>query len=311
MACERPETVSKRLLILKSGMILNSGLALTVVTGVLGAAAMARAAVVRPDAPFGRAPANCPGGGSDRGVTVAPNAYNAFAGAGDCAKSPAAVRAPVSSPGGHQQPRPDPCARAAAAVAGVVTGVPTGTTLQGVPVMCSARDQNAEAPRVTPAQLAQRARESLGLPLPDVHTAPPRGSDGLVGLPEWVWVPRSQWHSMSKRASAGGVWAEVTATPRRMVIEPGAGLGSVACAGPGTAYDAGRSASAQSTECSYAYSRSSAGQPDSAYTMTVTVVWAGTWEGSGGAGGTLPEISRSASFPVRVAEGQGLYSGTG
>jgi hypothetical protein len=160
---------------------------------------------------------------------------------------------------------------------------------------------------VTAAQLAQRARESLELPLPDVRTAPPRDSDGLVGLPEWVWVPRGQWHSMSTRASAGPVWAEVTATPQRIVIEPGAGLGAVTCDGPGTAYDTGKPASAQATDCSYTYTRSSAGQPNSAYTMTVTVVWAGTWEGASGAGGTLPEISRSTSFPIRVAEGQGLY----
>jgi hypothetical protein len=116
---------------------------------------------------------------------------------------------------------------------------------------------------------------------------------------------------MSKRASAGPVWAEVTAAPQRIIIEPGAGLGSVTCGGPGTAYDPGRAASAQSTECSYTYVRSSAGQPDSAYTMTVTVVWGGTWQGSGGAGGTLPDIARSTSLPIRVAEGQGLYGGGG
>jgi hypothetical protein len=168
-----------------------------------------------------------------------------------------------------------------------------------------------QAPAVTAAQLAQRARESLELPLPDVRTAPPRGSDGLVGLPQWVWVPRGQWHSMSTRASAGPVWAEVTATPQRIVIEPGAGLEAVTCDGPGTAYDARKPASAQTTGCSYTFTRSSAGQPDSEYTMTVTVVWAGAWEGSGGADGTLPEISRSTSFPIRVAEGQSLYGGVG
>jgi hypothetical protein len=178
-------------------------------------------------------------------------------------------------------------------------------------VVCTAARRQLGAPTVTPAQLAAQAQKALGLPIPDVQTAPPRGSDGMVGLPEWVWLASGQWHAMSRRASAGGVWAEVIATPQRIVIEPGAGLRSVGCDGPGTVYDPGRSASSQSTGCSYTYAEPSAGQPKDRYTMTVTVVWSGAWQGSGGAGGTLPAISRSVSFPVAIAEGPALYSGSG
>jgi predicted CxxxxCH...CXXCH cytochrome family protein len=160
---------------------------------------------------------------------------------------------------------------------------------------------------VTPQQLAQQAWSALRLPLPDVRTAPPRASAGLVGLPEWAWVPRGEWAPISERAVAGAVWAEVTATPQRMSIKPGAGLAVVECSGPGTAYDPGRPASVQRTDCSYTYRHSSAAQPGAAYRVTVTVVWGGTWAGSDGSGGTLPDISRSTTFSLRVAEGQGLY----
>ena len=159
----------------------------------------------------------------------------------------------------------------------------------------------------TPVQLAQQAWSTLRLPVPDVRTAPPRGARGLVGLPEWLWVPRGQWRSMSKRASAGAVWAQVTATPKQLTIEPGAGLAAVSCGGPGAAYDPSRSASVQRTDCSYTYDRSSKSEPGAAYRVRVTVVWGGTWIGSGVASGVLPDISRSTTFQLRVAEGQGLY----
>lgn len=175
----------------------------------------------------------------------------------------------------------------------------------GTPVDCIP-GQNA-APTVAPQELAQRAWGTLRLPLPDVRTAPPRGAQGLVGLAEWVWVSRAQWRPLTKTASAGGVWARVTATPQQLTIAPGAGLPVVRCDGPGTGYDPSRPASVQRTDCAYTYLRSSKGQPHGAFQMTVTVIWSGAWVGSGGTGGGLPDISRSTTFGVRVAEGQGLY----
>jgi hypothetical protein len=185
------------------------------------------------------------------------------------------------------------------------------TTSNGCLVMVPGRACGSltlgNTPQVGPAGLAQRAWKDLRLPLPRVHTAPPRGSRGLVGLAEWVWIPRSQWRSLTKHASAGGAWVQVTATPTRLIVAPGSGLPPVSCAGPGTAYDPSRSASSQHADCSYTYARSSADQPGAAYQVTVQVVWGGTWVGSGGAGGVLPDISRSSSFGLRVAEAQSLY----
>ena len=99
-------------------------------------------------------------------------------------------------------------------------------------------------PPVTPQELLAWARSQLALPLPTVRTAPPHGTDGLVGLPEWFWVAPGQWHPMSARVQVGGVWAQVTAHPARLEVEPGTGT-SLACRGPGTPYAPRLAASAQ------------------------------------------------------------------
>ncbi|MEV7006639.1 hypothetical protein [Streptosporangium sp. NPDC051022] len=165
---------------------------------------------------------------------------------------------------------------------------------------------DSAAPAVTPEMLLQEALRQLRPPVPVVGTAPPRGREGLVGLRHFFWADRSQWHTISKRATAGPVWAEVTATPNHLVINPGSRQSSVTCQGPGTPYDPSKKPEAQKSDCSHLFTRSSAGLPGSQYRVTVSVVWTATWSGSGGAGGTLAPITTSTAFPLRVAEGQAL-----
>lgn len=160
-------------------------------------------------------------------------------------------------------------------------------------------------PPLTPGDLARRAWAKLRPPVPDVHTAPPRGHDSLVGLPLWIWVPEGQWQPIKVRDSDGPVWVEITATPKKIVINPGAGLTSVECGGPGTPYDPSRSGD-QQPDCSVTFERSSAVVSGGAYKVTVSVVWGGTWVGSGGESGTFEDLTVSTSFPVRVAEGQSV-----
>lgn len=164
----------------------------------------------------------------------------------------------------------------------------------------------ASKPSVSPAQLAAQAWRQLRLPVPRVRTAPPRGSDGLVGLAEWFWV--TNWTSHSGHVQAGDVWATVTARPAGLRVDPGLGR-PIVCTGAGTAFDRTRPADAQHSDCSFTYERSSAGLARSAYQVTVTVTWGGTWVGSGGTGGSLPALARSTTFPLRVAEGQAVTGG--
>ncbi|WP_055483861.1 hypothetical protein [Sphaerimonospora mesophila] len=162
------------------------------------------------------------------------------------------------------------------------------------------------APAVTPEMLLQQAVRQLTPPAPQVATAPPRGKDGLVGLPHFFWVERSQWHPISKRVTSGPVWAEATATPTALVISPGAGQTEFVCSGPGKPYDRRELASRQKSDCAYLFTRSSARLPGSHYRVTVTIRWTATWTGSGGAGGTLAPRTTSTTFPLRIAEGQAL-----
>lgn len=173
---------------------------------------------------------------------------------------------------------------------------------------------NVPPPVVLAGSLARKAVNQMQLPLPDVHVNPL--GEALVGLPEWFWVDPSAWKSLSQRTQAGPVWARVTATPTSTTWDPGDGSPVVSCSGPGTPYDRTRSASSQSSDCTYTYSRSSADQPqtgpaanDRFFTVTVTTTWSVSWVGSGGASGTLPVISRSRSFPLRVAERQAVVTG--
>ncbi|MFD0850962.1 hypothetical protein ACFQ07_01885 [Actinomadura adrarensis] len=145
----------------------------------------------------------------------------------------------------------------------------------------------------------------LPVPAPVVRTAPPRRTQGLVGLPHWFWV--TNWRTLTDRARAGGSWVEIVARPQSVIIDPGDGQPTVRCSGPGNAYNPAQPAESQRPECSYTFPRSSFGEPDGVFRTRVTVVWGGTWTGSGGTGGELPLLNRSTSFPIRVVEAQSLY----
>jgi len=163
------------------------------------------------------------------------------------------------------------------------------------------------APAVTPQQLLQQALSELQVPTLRARTAPPRGKDALVGLPEWFWVPRAQWHPLSVTVSAGPVWATATASPAGLSFEPGGGLGAVSCPGPGTAYNAALPAAQQQTACSFTYLQPSTGQPGNAYQASITVTWKVSWTGSGGVGGVIDAgLQVPFTFPVPVAQGEAL-----
>jgi len=166
------------------------------------------------------------------------------------------------------------------------------------------------APPVTPAQLLVVALGELRLPYLQPATAPPRGTDGLVGLPEWFWVPAGKWYARSVTVTAGPVWATVTAAPVGLTIQPGAGLSPVSCAGPGSAYNRRRSAAEQHTDCSYTYLRPSAGLSANAYQASVTVIWRVSWTGSGGAGGVLDgSLAVRVGLTISVAQAEALVTG--
>lgn len=160
---------------------------------------------------------------------------------------------------------------------------------------------------VTPQELAQQAMSELQIRPITARTAPPLGKDALVGLPEWFWVPRSDWHPLSMTVHAGPIWATATATPIQLTFEPGNGLAAVSCVGPGTPYDAATSTARGHSSCSFTYEQSSAGEPGDVYRASVAVSWRVTWTGSGGVGGVLnADLLVPYAFALSVAQAEAL-----
>lgn len=148
-------------------------------------------------------------------------------------------------------------------------------------------------PRVTIDQLILEAQTGLAPPKPFVKTAPPRGKRELVGIPTWFWLDKSQWDDRTSSASAGSLYVSVTASAYELVIDPGDGSDALVCKAPWTPYKGNPSAA---SDCTHTYTHSGN------YTVAVSAKWGADWSGSGGAGGTLPTISRSATFPVNVVQ---------
>ncbi len=165
----------------------------------------------------------------------------------------------------------------------------------------------AAAPAVTPQELLEIAIGELHIPVPKPQTAPPRGKDGLVGLPEWFWV--GNWAPVHVTVAVGPVWARATAVPQQLTFNPGSGLNGVSCIGPGTVYQPKLALSAQHTDCSYTYDQPSTGQPGNAYQASVTVSWNISWVGSGGTGGEVAAgVTSNAPFTLPVAAGEALVT---
>ncbi|MGW7514137.1 hypothetical protein ACWGJ2_00895 [Streptomyces sp. NPDC054796] len=166
-------------------------------------------------------------------------------------------------------------------------------------------------PQVSPAALAEQARDQLRLPSPTIKASP--AEEQLVSLPTWLWLGRDAWHSQSSTASVPGV--SVTAVARPTSVEWSMGDGStITCKGPGTPYrpatktkNAANPKSA-SPDCGHTYRSSSAGQPHDAYRVSATVHWSVTWSGAGESG-AFPGLTTDTTTAFRVAESQALNTG--
>ncbi|GAA3094775.1 ATP/GTP-binding protein [Kribbella aluminosa] len=90
---------------------------------------------------------------------------------------------------------------------------------------------------VDPVTLAYQAIADMRLAPPLIKTAPSAEQIGLVNMPVWLWVTKTEntWGPIVRSASVPGV--SVTATAQVKAIDWSMGDGSkVRCEGPGTAY---------------------------------------------------------------------------
>ena len=156
-----------------------------------------------------------------------------------------------------------------------------------------------------PAALAALARQTLGLPSPEIDSSPAQDALQLVNLPTWLWIAPAEWAPRSKTATVPGESVTATATPVSVTWHPGDGS-TVTCRGAGTPYSSADDPGSASPDCGHTYAVSSAGQPGGAFAATATITWDVTWRGAGGAGGALPPLFTTAVAAFRVAESQAL-----
>lgn len=156
---------------------------------------------------------------------------------------------------------------------------------------------------VDPAVLAQKARQSVSIPEPVMVTSPSADRRLYTRVTTWLWVDPGWWQGYSATAAVGGVSSTVVATPLRAVWTMGDGS-QVTCTGPGTEWQPGM-VDAQST-CLYVYRNASAGQVGGRFTLTVEVEFEVSWSSNIGPGGSLAQITRSASRAVEVGEIQAV-----
>ena len=158
----------------------------------------------------------------------------------------------------------------------------TGCTAGGAPQTCHVQiiwtAPGKEPGPPTPEQLAATAIGSMPLAKADVHTAPAPPQATYVGVENWLWVPDSQWSTMSKSVSAGATTVTVIAAPSRIVWD--LGPGSTTCNGPGNRWAPGMT-DAATTPCSYSYTETSDRQPDGRFAITATIRYHVTWHCSG------------------------------
>ncbi len=159
---------------------------------------------------------------------------------------------------------------------------------------------------VQPQTLAAEAVRSVDIAPPPLLTSPAVDEVLYTGLPTWLWLDEGWWRAYRATARAGSVTSAVTATPVRARWSAGDG-GHAVCSGPGLEWRPGMAEDA--SECRYTYGRSSAGEADGRFTLSVTVEFEVSWSSNLGEGGRLPGITRSASWEVRVGEIQAIETG--
>ncbi|MBV1938347.1 hypothetical protein [Streptomyces sp. BV286] len=163
----------------------------------------------------------------------------------------------------------------------------------------------------TPETLADYAYDKVKVPETEVELRP--AAKSTVNLPTWVWLDKGTFQDVRVRAElpGTGLWAETTAKPVALHLEPGTENAETYPAGSdceidedgsiGTPYKKGDAGG--TPPCGIKYLRATGGDP---YRLAASVTWQITWEGSGGAGGDLPDGTFETAQDVNVQEIQSI-----
>lgn len=163
----------------------------------------------------------------------------------------------------------------------------------------------------TPKTLAEYAYDKIKVPETEVELRP--AAKSTVNLPTWVWLDKGTFQEVKVRAALPntGLWAETTAKPVALHLDPGTtdattypasgdctinGDGSI-----GTPYEASRAS--DPPPCGITYLRATDGTP---YQLRASVTWEITWQGSDGTGGDLPNGTLETTQDIDVQEIQSV-----
>jgi hypothetical protein len=168
-------------------------------------------------------------------------------------------------------------------------------------------DPNAPTPEI----LADYAYNKVKVPETEVELKPAARS--TVNLPTWVWLDKGTFKEVKVRAELPntGLWAETTAKPIALHLEPGTEDAEVFPASGdceinddgsiGTPYTKGNAE--KTPPCGIRYLRATNGTP---YQLSASVTWQITWEGSDGTGGDLPDGTFETTQDMNVQEIQSI-----
>lgn len=140
---------------------------------------------------------------------------------------------------------------------------------------------------IDPAMLAVLAYERMVVPDTEAELRPE--GEQTVNLPTWVWLDGAQFQPVTARAEvpALGMWAETTATPVSLTIDPGTDDAELHPRGGACAMSDGRVGTPyrkgdadKVPPCGVTYLRSS--ESTGPYDFTASVTWKVSWSASDG-----------------------------
>ncbi|MEV7344035.1 hypothetical protein [Streptomyces sp. NPDC093544] len=163
----------------------------------------------------------------------------------------------------------------------------------------------------TPQTLAEYAYDKVKVPETEIELKP--ATKSTVNLPTWVWLDKGTFQEVKVRAELPdtGLWAETTAKPVSLHLEPGtADAETYPASGECKINDDGsigipyRTGDADKTPpCGLTYLRATDGNP---YELKASVTWQITWTGSDGTGGDLPDGTFETTQNMNVQEIQSV-----
>ncbi|TCC65603.1 hypothetical protein E0H73_01300 [Kribbella pittospori] len=154
---------------------------------------------------------------------------------------------------------------------------------------------------IDPVTLAYRAVAEMQLAPPLVKSAPGVGQIGLVNMPVWLWVEKTEntWGPIVRSASVPGL--SVTATAHVKAVNWALGDGNtVRCEGSGTPYNKAIGIK-DSPDCGHRYKKTSRELPKCTYPVTASAQWDITWQSTLGDTGQI-SMTQQAATQLRIGE---------